>query len=178
MSSPCVPLYDSLGENAIEFIINHAEASVAFVATEKLPNLVKALPKTKEVLKTVVYWGEGNKAAIEVGTRDFCLFHSPMTSLLAFQSAKGLGYSVYSFEELKSLGASSPAESVPPKSEELCTIMYTSGTTGDPKGVMLTHKAVLAGVANIVFYCKINNINFNETDSMISYLPLAHIFDR
>jgi len=76
MSSPCVPLYDSLGENAIEFIINHAEASVAFVATEKLPNLVKALPKTKEVLKTVVYWGEGNKAAIEVGTRAFCLFDS------------------------------------------------------------------------------------------------------
>jgi long-chain acyl-CoA synthetase len=85
---------------------------------------------------------------------------------------------VYSFEELKSLGASSPAEPVPPKTEDLSTIMYTSGTTGDPKGVMLTHKAVLAGVANIVFYCKINNINFNETDSMISYLPLAHIFDR
>ena len=66
LNSPCVPLYDSLGENAIEFIINHAEASVAFVATEKLSNLVKALPKTQDVLKTVIYWGEGNKAAVEV----------------------------------------------------------------------------------------------------------------
>ena len=66
LNSPCVPLYDSLGENAIEFIIKHAEASVAFVATEKLHNLVKALPKPKDVLKTVIYWGEGNKAAVEV----------------------------------------------------------------------------------------------------------------
>ena len=68
LNAPCVPLYDSLGENAIEFIINHAEAAVAFVSTEKLPNLVKALPKTKEILKTIVYWGEGNKASIEVRT--------------------------------------------------------------------------------------------------------------
>ena len=37
-----------------------------FVASEKLPNLAKALSKTKDILKTVVYWGEGNKAAIEV----------------------------------------------------------------------------------------------------------------
>ena len=38
-----------------------------FVATEKLSNLAKALPKTKDILKTVIYWGEGNKIAIEVG---------------------------------------------------------------------------------------------------------------
>jgi long-subunit acyl-CoA synthetase (AMP-forming) len=41
MSLHCVPLYDTLGENAIEYIINHSEAVVAFVDTLKLPNLVK-----------------------------------------------------------------------------------------------------------------------------------------
>lgn len=41
MAMHCVPLYDSLGENAIEFIINHSEAVVAFVATSKFDNVVK-----------------------------------------------------------------------------------------------------------------------------------------
>ena len=37
-----------------------------FVATEKLPNLAKALSKTKATLKTIVYWGPGNPAALQV----------------------------------------------------------------------------------------------------------------
>jgi long-chain acyl-CoA synthetase len=41
MSLHCVPLYDSLGENAIEYIVNHAEVVVAFCDTAKLPALVK-----------------------------------------------------------------------------------------------------------------------------------------
>ncbi len=65
-SAVCVPLYDSLGENAIEFIINHSEAVLVLVATEKLANLAKATEKTKGTLKTVVYWGAGNDAAIKV----------------------------------------------------------------------------------------------------------------
>ena len=52
-----MPLYDSLGENAIEFIINHSEATVVFVASDKAANLAKALPMCKERLKAVVIWG-------------------------------------------------------------------------------------------------------------------------
>jgi hypothetical protein len=61
-----VPLYDSLGENAIEYIVNHSEAVAAFTSSEKLPNLVKALPHCKEHLKTVVYWGAGSPDAAKV----------------------------------------------------------------------------------------------------------------
>lgn len=61
-----MPLYDSLGENAIEYIINHSEAMVAFVASAKLPSLVKGIGKTKGVLKAVVYWGAAAPASIEV----------------------------------------------------------------------------------------------------------------
>eukprot|EP00798_Chlamydomonas_sp_ICE-L_P010286 gene10286-8208_t len=67
MSYCCVPLYDSLGENAIEFIINHSEATLAFVSTTKFPAMIKSLPMTKDALKTVVYWGETDAASIEVG---------------------------------------------------------------------------------------------------------------
>ncbi len=94
------------------------------------------------------------------------------------QSAKGLGYKVLSFDELKALGAASPVPPHPPKPEDLCTIMYTSGTTGDPKGVILTHKAVIAGVSNCLHTCRVNKITFVDTDTILSYLPLAHIFDR
>ena len=66
INAQCVPLYDSLGENAIEFIINHSESSIVFVCTTKLAGLAKALPKTKNVLKTIIYWGEGHPASIEV----------------------------------------------------------------------------------------------------------------
>ncbi|PNH12187.1 Long chain acyl-CoA synthetase 5 [Tetrabaena socialis] len=65
MSMHCVPLYDSLGENAIEYIVNHSEAVAAFVSSEKLPALAKALPRTKATLKVVVYWGPGDEAAVQ-----------------------------------------------------------------------------------------------------------------
>ncbi len=53
----CVPLYDSLGENAVEFIVNHSESSVVFVSRDKLDTLLKALPAAHKGLTTLVYWG-------------------------------------------------------------------------------------------------------------------------
>lgn len=43
----CVPLYDSLGENAIEYILEHSESSAVFVETSKLGKLAAALPDVK-----------------------------------------------------------------------------------------------------------------------------------
>jgi len=68
ISAVCVPLYDSLGENAIEFIINHSESSIVFVSSDKMPALVKALPKTKDVLKTIVYWGPAPTHCVEASS--------------------------------------------------------------------------------------------------------------
>lgn len=51
---------------------------------------------------------------------------------------------VLSFEELRHLGQSNPVDAVPPEPEDLCCIMYTSGSTGPPKGVPVKHKAVVA----------------------------------
>jgi long-chain acyl-CoA synthetase len=72
------------------------------------------------------------------------------------------------------MGADNPIDDVAPTAETLATIMYTSGTTGMPKGVMLTHMNVIAcitGVVHSLFY-------LNENDVLLSYLPLAHILER
>jgi long-chain acyl-CoA synthetase len=76
------------------------------------------------------------------------------------------------FDELIQLGADNPHEAVPPKADDLSCIMYTSGTTGTPKGVQLTH-ANLCGVIGGVQHLTSEYI-FKQ-DVFISMLPLAHI---
>lgn len=160
MNMTCVPLYDSLGENAIEYIISHSGSVVAFASSDKFGNMVKALghADVKATLKSVVYWGTAPEASVK--------------------AVKDLGYQIYSMDELIKKGQAAPTAPVPPAPSDLATIMYTSGTTGDPKGVMLAHSAVLSGATNTFSFCKLNNIVLGETDSFMSYLPLAHIFDR
>jgi hypothetical protein len=52
---------------------------------------------------------------------------------MLLQAAQEAGIAVHSWEEFLELGRGAPAEACPPKPADLCTIMYTSGTTGDPK---------------------------------------------
>ncbi len=59
-------------------------------------------------------------------------------------------------------------------SYDLTTISYTSGTTGDPKGVMLTQNNVLSTLGSLQSY----DFHFLSSDVHLSYLPLAHIFER
>jgi len=60
-----------------------------------------------------------------------------------------------------------------PKEEDLLAILYTSGTTGNPKGVMLTHKNI---ISNCLSTFQIQNINSN--DRLVSVLPLSHTYER
>jgi len=57
--------------------------------------------------------------------------------------------------------------------EDLCTVMYTSGTTGNPKGVMHSFGTFQAIIAQ-----GLERIPLNESDRMLSYLPLSHIAER
>ena len=58
------------------------------------------------------------------------------------QAIEGLGIAVYSYDAFQALGAAKPSEPTPPAAEDYCTIMYTSGTTGDPKVSPLSFTSV------------------------------------
>jgi len=60
-----------------------------------------------------------------------------------------------------------------PQADDLATIVYTSGTTGKPKGVMLTHGNVLSNVKAVL-----SQIAPTPDDVFLSFLPLSHTFER
>ncbi|XP_024391453.1 long chain acyl-CoA synthetase 4 isoform X1 [Physcomitrium patens] len=154
----CVPLYDTLGSTAVEYISNHAEISIAFAQEGKLSLMIQSLPNCTGFLKTLV--------SFESISND----HKAQ--------AQNAGVNTYTWEEFLNLGASHPVSLTPPTKEDLSTIMYTSGTTGEPKGVMLTHENVLVTIAGLDHMLKSLNEVMDHNDVYFSFLPLAHIFDR
>jgi hypothetical protein len=65
MSYVCVPLYETLGENAVEFILQHADVQLVFVEGCRMARMVKALREVHQV-QAVVYWGPASTADIKV----------------------------------------------------------------------------------------------------------------
>lgn len=57
----------------------------------------------------------------------------------------------------------------------ILTFSYTSGTTGNPKGAMLTHGNMLSVIANV---SNLEHLKLLSSDVHLSYLPLAHIFEK
>ncbi len=60
-----------------------------------------------------------------------------------------------------------------PKEDDLATLIFTSGTTGEPKGVMLTHRNILANVD-----ASLEEFRLGPDDVCLAHLPLAHILER
>ena len=90
------------------------------------------------------------------------------------KAAEEGGVQVLSLAEVMARGKANPAPHSPPKPDDVCTFCYTSGTTGDPKGAMLTHANIMA-VSSAAFY---QGVRLEADDVHISYLPAAHVFER
>ncbi|XP_022721382.1 long chain acyl-CoA synthetase 4-like isoform X1 [Durio zibethinus] len=154
----CVPLYDTLGAGAVEFIICHAEVSIAFVEEKKIDELFKTFPNSTTFLRTIVSFGKvtpDQKA-----------------------EAEKYGLAIYAWEEFLQLGENKQFDLPVKKKSDICTIMYTSGTTGDPKGVLISNDSIVTLIAGVKRLLECVNEQLTMKDVYISYLPLAHIFDR
>ncbi|WCJ26507.1 Long chain acyl-CoA synthetase 4 [Euphorbia peplus] len=154
----CVPLYDTLGANAVEYIISHAEVSIAFVEEKKIPELLKTFPGSAKYIGTMVSFG---KVAPEQR-----------------EAIEKLGVKVYSWEDFLQLGENKEYELPVKTKSDICTIMYTSGTTGDPKGVLVSNESIVSLIAGVNRLLESVNEAVDAKDIYLSYLPLAHIFDR
>ncbi len=62
--------------------------------------------------------------------------------------------------------------------ESVACLIYTSGTTGDPKGAMLTHRNLVDNCVNSLAHFRNGNVGISDSDTFLSFLPLAHSFER
>ncbi len=139
-----VPLYSTLPANQVEVILADSGASLVLVSTDKQRAKVDKVRQGLPDLKHV--WSYEEFAEIEA------------RGAVHLEANPGL------FE--MTWPAAYP--------DDVATIIYTSGTTGTPKGVMLTHKNL---VANAVAITKITP-HLGTADRFLSFLPLAHIYER
>lgn len=118
-----VTAYETLGEDGLLHSMNETEVEAIFTSAELVPTVAK-VAKDCPSLKYVIYQGEAKESALE--------------------SVKtGTVEKVLSMDELVKLGKENPKEARAPEPEDLCCIQYTSGSTGAPKGVMLSHKNIV-----------------------------------
>uniref|UniRef100_A0A8C6W026 Long-chain-fatty-acid--CoA ligase n=1 Tax=Nothobranchius furzeri TaxID=105023 RepID=A0A8C6W026_NOTFU len=165
-----VPLYDTLGADAIRFIINTADISTVICdKMEKAQVLLNNVErKDTPRLGRIILMDAFDSDVVERG--------------------KSCGVHVQALQE--ALGREHYRKPIPPAPDDLSIVCFTSGTTGNPKGVMLTHGNVVADFAGFLKvtdvilpndpeYFTFRNIIFpNQDDCLISFLPLAHMFER
>ncbi|XP_003390218.1 PREDICTED: long-chain-fatty-acid--CoA ligase 5-like [Amphimedon queenslandica] len=152
-----VALYDTLGPEAVAHIINQATIECIVCHSSKVSGLISQVSNCPSLKKLITIGSEVNedekKAAADVGLE------------------------LFTFQEVEEQGKEHRAEPVLPTPNDITTICYTSGTTGLPKGVILTHGNVVANVSGILKQIE-ESVVIGPTDVHISYLPMAHMMER
>lgn len=156
-SIPITTAYDTLGPEGLKHSLVQTQAKAIFTDPQLLPTISSILGEAKNI--KFIFYNTGQDAKKE---------HID-------EIKNKYDYvTVLSFDELRQLGESNPVDPVPPKPDDLCCIMYTSGSTGPPKGVPLRHSAVLASIAGVT---TIVGQYIGPGDKLLTYLPQAHILE-
>ncbi len=147
-----VPIYDTLTGEKGAYILNNSGSKVLFVQNDEiLQRILEVRDSLKSVKHFVVLEGEGSGEGVH--------------TLQALYDA-GREYAAQKPKRIEELMAK-----VEP--DDLASLVYTSGTTGDPKGVMLTHRNLASNAWGAT-----SLLEFGPGDVLLSFLPLAHVFER
>jgi long-chain acyl-CoA synthetase len=149
-----VPIYQTLPADAVSYIIKDAEVHHLIVETPELFSALVSILDEVPGLKDVI-------------------------TLFRRETESRSGKELFSFESLRRAGAKALTENPDlgrahvPSPDDMVTVVYTSGTTGEPKGTMLTHGNILSNVQGAI-----DRFGISEKDTLVSFLPLCHMFER
>ncbi|PVV05243.1 hypothetical protein BB560_000244 [Smittium megazygosporum] len=165
-----VALYDTLGYDSMLYILDHCEAPMVVCSLDKIPKIMLNIGKLPR-LKIIVCMDslKDSQHSRSVPSP----FNTNSIRILR-EWTNHCSIKLYDMEEIEELGKSSGIPHFPPKPEDIYTVLYTSGTTGNPKGVVSTH----SNYVHSVKFGSIGRLDRTNTQVVISYLPLAHTYGR
>ncbi|CDU25260.1 related to long-chain-fatty-acid-CoA ligase [Sporisorium scitamineum] len=154
---PFCTAYETLGEEGLQHSLNEPEVVGVFTNAELLPTLANVIGNT-ETVKYVIYDGKPDEKHL-----------SRVRDAVSARQGK-----VITLDELLQEGKANPAEGNLPTRDDVACIMYTSGSTAAPKGVILTHGNLVASIAAVQLH--VGDLLASD-DTFIAFLPLAHILE-
>ncbi|OBA20033.1 acetyl-CoA synthetase-like protein [Metschnikowia bicuspidata var. bicuspidata NRRL YB-4993] len=167
-----VTAYDTLGEQGLIHSLVLTGSNAIFTDNTLLGSLVRPLQKAEHI-RYIIHAEDIDPNDKRAGGSIYKDAEAAKKKILEVRP----DIKFYSFDEVIALGeedAQKPLENKA-KPTDICCIMYTSGSTGDPKGVVITQANILAGVAGPSTNAGRDLVK--PSDRVIAFLPLAHIFE-
>lgn len=149
-----IPFYATSSETQIQFMINDAQVRVLFVGEQEQYDKALRVFTLCPSLERIIIFDE----SVRISPND--------PNAMYFSDFLKLGEGLPRQTEVENLWKTADFN-------DICNILYTSGTTGDSKGVVLTY-----GQYQAALEANDKCVSVGESDRSISFLPLTHIFER
>src|SRR5712691_4218564 len=149
-----VPIYTTQAVDQVRYILSDSGARLLFISNRKLFKHAQQALGGLDYLETLIFFDAEAAAGLE--------------GAITLESLEKRGA-----EQLHNSPAAFNTYPKTIRADDLATINYTSGTTGEPKGVMLTHNNFISDVLAIT-----DGLPIGSSDVALSVLPLSHIFER
>lgn len=159
-----VPLYDTLGPEAAEQIIQQATVSAVICSQEKVPSLIEIASRQPHLTLLIVMPPQP--------------FEAKPAPIKPSKVPQPPTLRIVNMRDAEKSGAATVASFKPtmPAAGDVATFCYTSGTTGMPKGAMLSHSNIINDMAAVAAHG--DQVVVQDNESHCSFLPLAHMFER